>query len=423
MFHPAGKHFFAGLLLLLLAVFSAVPQSVAITFKAKYVDEQGTGFNDGTPLTETQKSELHADGNSAETLGEARRNALEEAFKFLESLLVGSNTVVVEASFESLENLGALAYGGPAYSYNVSLERSNLTVDIPVAIAENSSGEELNDRTAADVMIKFGEGQDFYYGYEKSEEDVRSENRQHFLVTAVHEVIHGLGFYSSFQEDGSLGESAPSIYDVNLYSERHNKLLVNLSDNEERREAITSGTGLLWDGTRNGENSYSCAQLVGARIIELVELGQSDISLEALDRDGKPLLYAPHDYELGSSVLHLSEESGDIMNPGGYAEIEDIELTLGILRDMSWKLNRSTVQEKFEWPEELLSKCTVADNETVPSTPPASDSGNESAGGCSVAGGDESTMQTTMLNLFLVLSGMFLAFLSGNRLEPERENL
>lgn len=408
MSHATGNHFFAGLFFLLLLVFFAVPQSVAITFEAKYMDEQGTGFYDETPLTETDKSELYADGNSAETLGEARRNAFEEALKLLESLLVGSNTVVVETSFGNLGNPGVLAYSRAADFYNVPLERSNLTVEIPVALAENSLGEELNDRTAADVIIKFSESQDFYYGYEKSEEDVRSEHRQHFLATAAHEVIHALGFYSNFQEDGSLGGAAPSIYDVNLYSERHKKLLINLSNNEERREALTSGTGLLWDGTSNGENSYSCAQLVGASIVEFIELGQLDIPREALDRDGRPLLYAPHHYKSGSSVSHLSEESGDLMNPG-YADTEYIELTLGILRDMSWKLNRDTVKEEFEWPEELLSKCTVADNETVSPTPPERRPAPESGGGggCAVAE-TESMPQNAMLNLFLILSSILL---------------
>ena len=111
MFHAINKQFFTGLLLFLLGVFSGVPGSVAITFEPLYVDASGTGFFDRTPLTATEKTLLLADGNVAQSLGEARRNAFEAVLDVLGLWFIGNSTVRVEASFESLEP-GVLASAG-----------------------------------------------------------------------------------------------------------------------------------------------------------------------------------------------------------------------------------------------------------------------------------------------------------------------
>ena len=52
-----------------------------------------TGFWDETPLTEEQKDETGPSGNDAETLGEARRKALEHALGLIEAKLEGDVTI------------------------------------------------------------------------------------------------------------------------------------------------------------------------------------------------------------------------------------------------------------------------------------------------------------------------------------------
>lgn len=400
MFHAISKQSFTGLLFLLLTVFSPISQSIGITFEAIYTDEQGTGFYNGTPLTETEKLRLHADGNFAQTLGEARRNAFEATLELFEFWLVGDNTVRVEASFG--DDLGSdfLAVAGPA---DFVYETSNPKLLFPIALAENIWGQEINGSTEADVEIKFNENSNFYYGFNLDILTLPPELvPETFILIAVHEIIHGLGFLDLVNSnDGSFKAGNPSIYDLNLYSERDGELLTNLSSNQ-RLDAITSGTGLSWDGTSGGENSYSCAQLIGD-VEEVKARG-------GVDSSGRPLLSAPNPYKPGSSVAHFHEATDDIMKPS-YAPLTFIDLTFGVLRDIGWKLNRDAGDENSPFNvkdllvSEVLEECTVAANEppppTLPEQRPVPESGG--GGGCAIAA-TESMPQNTISNLFLVLS-------------------
>ncbi|MYF47638.1 MAG: hypothetical protein F4214_01450 [Candidatus Dadabacteria bacterium] len=252
-----------------------------------------------------------------------------------------------------------------------------------------------------------------------------------FILVAVHEIIHGLGFSDSVNSndgsfrsgsdsetpdwvvlDGPFIDGIPSIYDVNLYSERDEELLINLSD-EQRLQAITSGTGLLWDGTSNGENSYSCAQLIG-KVREVKERG-------GVDSLGRPRLYAPSPYESGSSVSHFDPTGNDddIMNPG-YAPLTFIDLTFGVLRDIGWRLKRDAGDDHFPFNvkdllvSEVLEECTVATTDTSPPPSEQRPVPESGGGGCAIAE-TESMPRNAIFNLFLVLSIMLSVSLRRSR--------
>ena len=55
----------------------------AVTIEILYTDASGVGFKDNEPLTEEQRSLLEETGNNAQTLGQARKNALEYAIGLL----------------------------------------------------------------------------------------------------------------------------------------------------------------------------------------------------------------------------------------------------------------------------------------------------------------------------------------------------
>ena len=408
MFHAINKQSFTGLLLFLLGVFSGVPDSVAITFEPLYVDALGTGFYDRTPLTATEKTLLLADGNVAQTLGEARRNAFEAVLDVLELWFIGNSTVRVEASFENLEP-GVLAAAGPGdFVYGLSDPGA---VGVPIALAESFLEEELNSATEADVVITFNERYSFYYGL-SGEVLQRPFVPTLFVLVAAHELFHGLGFFELIKPDGSfplvkLSASdeffrAGTIYDVNLYSERDDELLINLSSDEQRLEAITSVNGLLWDGTSNGENNYSCAQTAGR--------GQTDLFFpHGMDSEGRLRLYAPAVWQDGSSVAHLVEATRDIMKPS-YGSLIYVDFTMGMLRDMGWELDRDNVRAFLpeETPEEFLEDCTVVattepELEPEPETPSTPGTSEGGGGGCAITG-TESMPQNTIFNLFLILS-------------------
>ena len=420
MSHVADKHFFAGLFFLLLTVFSAVPQSVAITFEAKYMDEQGAGF-------------YH------ETLGEARRKAFRETLDLFEIWLVGDNTVMVEASFRDDLPPGSLAAGWPArLVYRPS--ETDPEIWFPIALEESRSGQEINASTEADIRIVFNENTEFYYGSPREflklvRGSPGSDIPDVFFLVATHEIIHGLGFTSAVNiKDGSFSfdfelipswavvdgptiNGTPSIYDVNLYSEKDEELLINLS-NEQRLEAITSGTGLLWDGMSNGENSYSCAQLIGKYLISGVDQLRPS---GGVDSSGRPQLHAPSPPEFASSVGHFHEATRDIMKPS-YAHLTFSDLTFGVLRDIGWKLNRNAGDDNYPFNvkdllvSEVLEECTIATGETASPTPPEQRPVPESevgGGGCAIAE-TEGMPQNAIFNLFFVLSVVLFAAVSGN---------
>ncbi len=412
MFHVINKQFLAGLLFFSLGLFLWTPDSVSITFEPLYADAAGTGFYSRTPLTATEKTLLLAGGNNAQTLGEARRNAFEAVLNLFELWFVGNSTVRVQASFQNLES-GTLATGGPG-----DLIYSSSNPEGPsfhIALAESILEEEINGPTEADVVIRFNERHYFDYGL-SAETFRRSFGPTIFVLLAIHELFHGLGFTDSIRLDGSFQLSRKTVYDINLYSERDDELLINLSP-DERSQAITSGNGLVWDGTNNGVDNYSCAQISGRK---LIDANSSHTVRHVVDSEGRVRLYAPTVYEQGSSVSHLAEATLDIMKPS-YGSLAYAVFSMGILADMGWRLNRDNIKDLVA-VEEFLERCTIAttgepeprqepeqqETRQEPEQPDQRREIKSSGGGCTIAETDNN-LQTTILNLFLVLSIILLS--------------
>ena len=270
--------------------------------KKIYDDDDGEGFKDETALTQTQKDFLAMRGNDAETLGEARKNALEHVTSLLESRLTNTNTIRISAKFvffsgqedpnnpgECLANLGTattIATGAPTgHGYpsdrldegDTNANRMGLGTAYPYALYEAISGEGLNQQDA-DIRIKFSKCYSFYYGLTGS----APTDEVDFVWVSLHEIMHGIGFYKHVLISGTFliqtitihGESdgtptnrrvtirSRTIYDEQLYSDADDDLLINLSSGQ-RAAAITSGAGLLWEGTDNGRNSCSYGQRMG----------------------------------------------------------------------------------------------------------------------------------------------------------------
>lgn len=328
-----------GVLFFLLTVFPAVSYSGAVTIKAIYADAPGVGFNDTSGLTEEERALLADNGNDASTLGQARRNAFEHAAGLLERKLPGQNTIRVKVSFGSFEheNTVAATYMGTPISFG---PEELLHIAYPPALAEKIAGRALINESVAHFIVKFSRNLNFYYGFRGEVPPFSID----FVALVTHEIIHGLGFHSSLEEDGSFpgatldvtgGTQSFSldvpelqrIYDVQMYSEEDGEFIVDLPP-QSRERAITSDTGLLWDGTARpgGENSCSYAQ----RMAELKSAGVAS--------DGKPQLYAPPTFEEGSSITHVHTDAEDIMEYL-YPFPVDMDLSLAMLRDMGWEVS------------------------------------------------------------------------------------
>ncbi len=328
-----------GLLFFLLTVFPAASYSGAVTIEAIYADVPGTGFNDTSGLTEEERAMLGDNGNNASTLGQARRNAFEHAAGLLEQRLPGSNTIRVDVSFRFFEDEAtvARAYTGKAISFG---PEELLHIGYPPALAEKIAGRALIDESVPHLVVAFSRSLEFYYGFYGEAPPFSID----FVGIAVHEIIHGLGFHSSLEEDGSFpsatlnvtGETQSfsldvpewqRIYDVQMYSEEDREFIVDLEP-RERERAITSDTGLLWGGTARPGEENSCSY--GQRMAELKSAG--------IAPDGKPRLHAPPTFEEGSSITHVHTDTEDIMEYL-YPYPADMDLSLAMLRDMGWEIN------------------------------------------------------------------------------------
>ena len=343
----------------MLVVLAPLPLCVAVTFEAIYDDKDGEGFKDETALAQVEKEFLSARGNDAETLGDARKKAFEHATSILESRLTNTNTIRISAKFiippgeenpnnpgECLRNQSVftVASAAPAEFYfpDERIEegdenRPGSMTLYPVALAEALSGLELNAQRA-DIFIRFSkciaERNRLYYGLTEP----APRGLIDFVQATQHEVMHGLGFLHRIKENGTFplitlvdGDKeypaySPWIYDEQLYSQTDDDLLVNLTSSQ-RAAAITSGTGLLWEGTDGGRNDCSYAK----RVAELK-------SSSAKSPDGKPRLYAPSPYEPGGSILHVHGNTEDLMEAFTTAP-KNMDLTLGMLKDIGWSVS------------------------------------------------------------------------------------
>lgn len=302
---------------LLILFFSPLPECVAVNMQAVYDPGErsgGEGFFDGT-------------------LGEARRNAFERVLCVFGNTLRGDFTIRVSARFGSFpgdtSTIVTLAAAAPCH-VAVIPQTGETGLLYPSALARAVFGEDRIRGICDDYDIRVifnARANTFHYGQSATRGTVD------FTSVALHEIFHGLGFLEYIESDGSLlsdmvsGSSGQpsrritltSVWDRMMYSEADGDRLISLTD-AQRREAITSGDGLLWDGT------------AGRRAAASKSAGVSS--------DGRPRLYAPSVYESSSSVSHLdlSIRPDDLMEPF-YNNSGDMTLALAMLEDMGWNVN------------------------------------------------------------------------------------
>ena len=353
---------------LLILLFFPVPRSEAVTVRAVYdPDERSerSGFFDDTPLTQAERNSLGPGGSDVTTLGEARRRAFERVLCVFENRLRGEFTIRLDVSFGSFPGdsptLITLATAAPCNVAAVS-QTGETGVGYPSALAKAVFGEERirGICDAYDVEMVFNERRNlFHYGT-----GAAPRGTVDFASVATHEIFHGLGFFDYVEPDGSLlsgtvedelGEESRtvtlySVYDLEMYSRADNDFLVNLTD-AQRRAAITSGDGLLWGGA------------AGRRAAETKSSGVA--------ADGKPRLYAPSDYEPGSSVAHLdlSVHPDDLLEPF-HNNSADMTLALALLEDMGWEINAGPLPQSCV---PVATSSPSAGSTQPPSPAPASE--------------------------------------------------
>ena len=249
--------------------------------------------------------------------------AIDYAATILESVLPADTKFTIKASWEKITTTGVLAQSSiTGYAAGWGINALNPMALYPVALAEKIAGVSLNDDLQGDITLAVNSSVNWYLGT-----DGQVPLQKYDLVTvALHEICHGLGFFDSFNTDGTIGSwgigNLPIIYDSFVENFSGNRLIDTLkflNNSTDLRSQFISNQ-IYFNGPLFKKYSTS----VNSGIL-------------------RAKLYAPSTWDAGSSISHLDEnatlrENGlmtpfiglqeAIHNPGKY--------TFSILGDLGW---------------------------------------------------------------------------------------
>lgn len=290
-------------------------------------DSAGEGFNDLTSVAAVG-------GNTGTTLGAQRLNVFQRAADILNSTFNITAPVKVASTFDPLtctSSYGTLGQAGPA---TVEFDYATRSIT-PHALYNQQVGSDA-DAGSVEITAQFNSSIDnndnclfntnWYYGY-----DAPSGNDSSLLSVVLHEVLHGMGFLSYLQPDGTSGAGWNTSggfvegFDPYTYLLKDASTGQMLTDQTSgtRYNVMRSGTDLVWSGSEaNGESgNYSSG----------VNSGQIQ-------------MYAPGTYESGSSVSHFDTAMtpNELMEPQYTEFLDTAGLAEQLMIDIGWSYNAAS---------------------------------------------------------------------------------
>ena len=315
------RHWFPAFLLLTLMV----PAGAEVATPTIDDNTAGQGFFDTTEI-------VPAGGNAAILRGQARLNAvLRAALIYDRHIGFSASPLQLRISAAALggsATSATLAYAGPAYMV-AGFPGSDPDTAYPIALGNDLKGSAISPG-ADDITCTLNQDVDnatvlgavsWYYGFDR-----QSGTDIDLIDTLLHELMHGLGFMTVLQQDGSVpplpGSATRDVFMPWLEYHGVGQLTDPAMDNPTRAAAQTSDTLLHWTGPQ-------------VRSIATTVLAGGD------GRTGDHvLMYAPTTYDSGSSVSHfdirLSPDA--LMEPYATATSQAC-LGMALLRDIGWTMD------------------------------------------------------------------------------------
>lgn len=292
-----SRHAAPGLRRALLAgslLLSLCNRAAALDLIPVYTDDAAEGFNDPE-------------------LGPPRRAAFEYALTLWGRALAGSVPVVVDVSMISAGGSGRAALLASTLATSIHRDfpgAPEAGTWYPAALANQIAGSDVNGGELTEISVQFNGDVDnpevlgsiaWYYGT-----DAAPGSDIDFVSVALHELAHGLGFFSLAFDDGSLFGNSPAVYDRRLL--RPSVGRVPFLSVAERTASLVSGD-LFFDDTR-----------------------------VRFAFGGAAAVFAPDPYQPGSSVSHWDVSlAGELLVPFYLGPNRDPGLALAALRDIGWE--------------------------------------------------------------------------------------
>ncbi|MEL6122477.1 MAG: T9SS type A sorting domain-containing protein [Bacteroidota bacterium] len=238
----------------------------------------------------------------------------------------------------------ALASAGPTDFVTITGGGLPDNTFFPIPLAEKILERSFNGPGEIDIVVNISNTIDWYYDFENP---AMINGRFDFVTVVMHEILHGLGFLSLSDVQGTLGTNQ---FGVNAFI--YDRLL-------------ETGDGLnLVDDFENGSFELGAA-------LRSQDLFFASDFFNINTPNDIPEIYAPRSWDEGSSISHLDEETfsqseNGLMTP--FAAPNEINhdpgISTDILYDCGWSrtlINRThdifeeDVNQDFEFTVEVLS--------------------------------------------------------------------
>jgi hypothetical protein len=260
------------------------------------------------------------------------KNAFDFAVSIWEGLIKSSVPIKIKATWQSL---GANILGScSATDYFKNFDGApTVNKYYTIAAAEKLSGKDLN-AGGYEIQATFNKDMKWYFGTD----GLTPDSLYDFVSTVLHEITHGLSFSGYFYTSGTRGgygtstEKIPTIYDS--YVETFD------------RKSL-SNTSLYINPSVDLYRALTSTQLYTGNPVSLFS-----------GTENRPRIYAPAQYNDGSSIYHLNEASypsgtiNSLMTPAagkGEAAHYPGPLTLDLTDDTGWK----NVYIRFNKPTDI----------------------------------------------------------------------
>lgn len=314
-----------------LALLLLLPAAQAAQITVQTEDPPGEGFNDESAFTPEG-------GNNASTLGEARRNVFRAAAEQWSAIIDSEVEIVVRASFapapddQCSVNEGTLGAAGPANFVARFRGAPRTDTFYPVALANALAGQDL-DPGVPDIGASFNgavdtdpdclRGARFYYGFDHA----GGNGTIDFYNVVMHELAHGLGF-STFIAGNGDNPASPDFYVLDRL----------IFDNSQERSWEVMSDAQRADSVTNARNVVNVGDFVrDGAVAQGLESGNG------ADAAGRPLIYTPSPFEVGSSIAHWDTEAEPslLMEPFATADVRantGVDMTSCLMQDIGWQL-------------------------------------------------------------------------------------